>query len=153
MALGSRVVLVRPRHKSEIHFRATTVPAQTITHELGHTLEYQNRGLLEEAAAFVAAHTKGPKKPLRDGATPGYKYRANEYYRPGLSEQREEWRYATKIYPGWTSDPMIGPYHVRATEVISSGLEWLEHEPERIFLEVPAFADFILRRVVLRPED
>ena len=96
--------------------------------------------LFEDAAAFIAAHTKGPKKKLRDGAQPAYKYKTHEYYRPGLSEKREEWRYATKIYPGVAFDPSIGPYKVRATEVISSGLEWLEHEPETFFVEVPAFA-------------
>ena len=138
---------------SEIAFRSTTVDAQTITHELGHTLEYQNRGLFEEAAAFITTHTQGSKKPLREGAKPGWNYRSDEYYRPGLSEKREPWRYATKIYPGWASDPSIGPYNVWATELISSGLEWLEHEPETLFLEVPAFADFMVRRVVLRPED
>ena len=47
----------------------------------------------------------------------------------------------------------VGPYQVHSTELISSGLEWLEHEPETLFLEAPAFADFMLRRVVLRPED
>ena len=77
----------------------------------------------------------------------------DEYYRPGLSEQREDWRYAASIYPGQASDPSIGPYKVRSTELISSGLEWLEHEPETLFVEVPAFADFLLRRVVLRPKD
>ena len=41
-----------------------------------------------------------------------------------------------------SSDPSIGPYKVSAT-----------HEPETLFVEVPAFADFMLRRVVLRPED
>ena len=138
---------------AEIAFRATTVPAKTITHELGHTLEYQNRPLFEEAAAFIGAHTKGPKKRLSDGATKGYNYRSDEYYRPGLSEKREPWRYATKIYPGVASDPSIGPYQVDGTELISSGLEWLEHDPETLFVEVPAFADFILRRVVLRPDD
>ena len=51
------------------------------------------------------------------------------------------------------SDPEIGPYHVSATELISSGLEWLEHRPETLFVEVPAFVDFMLRRVVLRPKD
>ena len=127
--------------------------AKTITRELGHTLEYQNRDLFEEAAAFLTAHTHGPKKQLSDGAKPGWNYDPWEYYRPGLSEEREEWRYATKIYPGLASDPSIGPYQVRSTELISSGLEWLEHEPETLFAEVPAFADFLLRRVVLRPED
>ena len=48
---------------------------------------------------------------------------------------------------------MIGDYHVRSTELISSGLEWLAYKPERIFVEVPAFADFMLRRLVLRSED
>ena len=28
----------------------------------------------------------------------------------------------------------------------------MEHAPETLFVEVPAFADFMLRRVVLRPE-
>ena len=51
------------------------------------------------------------------------------------------------------SDPSIGPYPVDGTELISSGLEWLQHEPETLFVEVPAFADFLLRRVVLRPKD
>ena len=41
-----------------------------------------------------------------------------------------------------SSDPSIGPYKVSAT-----------HEPETLFVEVPAFADFMLRRVVLRPDD
>ena len=138
---------------ADIHFRATTVPASDITHELGHTIEFQNRGLFEEAAAFATAQTTGSKKKLSDGATPGYKYRSNEYYRPGLSEKRESWRYATKIYPGWTSDPKIGDYHLAWSEVISIGLESLAHKPERIFVEVPAFADFMVRRVVLRPPD
>ena len=137
---------------ADIAFRATT-PAHTITHELGHTLEYQNRPLFEEAAAFIGAHTKGPKKKLNDGAKPGYNYNKDEYYRPGLSEQREDWRYAASIRDGQASDPSIGPYKVRSTELISSGLEWLEYEPETLFVEVPAFADFLLRRVVLRPND
>ena len=137
---------------ADIAFRATT-PAHTITHELGHTLEYQNRPLFEEAAAFIGAHTKGPKKKLNDGAKPGYNYNKDEYYRPGLSEKREDWRYATSIRDGVASDPSIGPYKVRSTELISSGLEWLEYEPETLFVQVPAFADFLLRRVVLRPND
>ena len=137
---------------ADIAFRATT-PAHTITHELGHTLEYQNRPLFEEAAAFIGAHTKGPKKKLNDGAKPGYNYNKDEYYRPGLSEKREDWRYATSIRDGVASDPSIGPYKVRSTELISSGLEWLEHAPETLFVEVLAFADFLLRRVVLRPKD
>ena len=29
----------------------------------------------------------------------------------------------------------------------------MEHAPETLFVEVPAFADFMLRRVVLRPKD
>ena len=58
-----------------------------------------------------------------------------------------------KIYPGVDSDPSIGPYKVRSTELISSGLEWLEDAPETLFVEVPAFADFLMRRVVLRPKD
>ena len=128
------------------------LPPSVVTWPCAST-EYQNRDLFNEAAAFVGAHTKGPKKKLSDGAKPGWNYDPTEYYRPGLSEKREDWRYATKIYPGWTSDPKIGDYNVRATEVISSGLEWLEHEPETLFTEVPAFADFLLRRVVLRPND
>ena len=125
----------------------------TITHELGHTLEYQNRDLFEEAAAFVSAHTKGPKKKLSVGAKPGFKYEPREYYRPGLSEKREDWRYISSIRDGQASDPSIGPYKVRSTEVISVGLEWLENDPETLFVEVPEFADFLMRRVVLRPKD
>ena len=41
-----------------------------------------------------------------------------------------------------SSDPSIGPYKVSAT-----------HAPETLFVEVPAFADFMVRRVVLRPKD
>ena len=37
-------------------------------------------------------------------------------YRKGLSEKREQWRYAAKIYVGIASDPSIGPYKVKATE-------------------------------------
>ena len=136
-----------------IAFRSTTVETRTITHELGHTLEYQNRPLFDEAAAFLSAHTKGPKKQLSDGAAKGFNYEPDEYYRPGLSEKREDWRYVTKIYPGQASNPSIGPYPVDGTELISSGLEWLQYEPETLFVEVPAFADFLLRRVVLRPKD
>ena len=36
---------------------------------------------------------------------------------------------------------------------LERGLEWLEHAPETLFVEVPAFADFLLRRIVLRPKD
>ena len=68
-------------------------------------------------------------------------YEKDEYYRPGLSEKREAWRYATKIYQGSSTDPTIGPYQVGLTELVSSGLEWLEHEPETFFVEVPAFAE------------
>ena len=94
---------------AEIAFRATTVRAKTITHELGHTLEYQNPALFEEAAAFITAHTHGAKKPLREGAQPGYKYKKDEYYRPGLSEKDEAWRYATKIYPWNSGRAVSGP--------------------------------------------
>ena len=138
---------------SEIAFRSTTVDAQTITHELGHTLEYQNRGLLRRPPPSSPPTRRARKSRCARARRQDGNYRSNEYYRPGLSEKREPWRYATKIYPGWASDPSIGPYNVWATELISSGLEWLEHEPETLFLEVPAFADFMVRRVVLRPED
>ena len=51
--------------------------------------------------------------------------------------------------PASPPTPRSGPTKVKATELISSGLEWLESEPETLFVEVPAFADFMLRRVVL----
>ena len=57
-----------------------TVPAQTVTHEGSAIERYdvpETGGNLEEAAAFVAAHTKGPKKPLRDDYTPGYSFRVH----------------------------------------------------------------------------
>ena len=87
------------------------------------------------------------------GGRPGGQLSISSSYRKGLSEKREQWRYAAKIYAGIASDPSIGPYKVKATELISSGLEWLESEPETLFVEVPAFADFMLRRLVMRPED
>ena len=55
--------------------------------------------------------------------------------------------------PASPPTPRSGPTKVKATELISSGLEWLESEPETLFVEVPAFADFMLRRLVMRPED
>ena len=140
--------------KAQIAFDPKTVESKTITHELGHTLEYQNRDLFEEAAGFLTSHTKGSPQQLLEGAHSGFKYGSDEFYRPGLSEKREAWRYASKLEPASElDDPSIGPYKVGATELISSGLEWLEDDPETLFVEVPAFTDFLLRRIVLRPKD
>ena len=97
------------------------------------------------------ASLSGLRRGREGGGRPGGQPSISSSYRKGLSEKREEWRYSAKIYPQWLAvDPFVGPYQVRSTELISTGLEWLESEPETLFVEVPAFADFMLRRVVLR---
>ncbi len=148
--LGDRSFVRRPRAApgSVMSLRANLNPdidrdMKVVSHELGHVVENANDDLLREAVAFLDSRTTGPTRPLPD-------YPAGEDYRPGFADD-----YTGKIYGPAGGNPyrfetLADGTRIRATEVISTGLEKMRVNPAGFASREPEFFDFILTRVVFR---
>ncbi len=115
--------------------------AAITVHELAHHIECTTPGIFEQCRAFLLSRAKPGEQPRRLSAITG-----NYNFRPSEIAIEDEWVarggnvYAGKVYP----DP------IRATEILSVGLERLYREPAKFARDDPQFFKFILG--VLRPK-
>ena len=130
------------RRRTLLSFGDYVQPSQ-IVHELGHALEYANDDLFAEAVEFLAKRGKGRRVKYRAGVGEGFDYT------PGFEDN-----YVGKIYDSFLGGPrhlgLTPDIRVRATEVVSMGLEKYARNPYKFAKTDREFFDFIRNNVVYR---
>lgn len=109
------------------------VAPSIVEHELGHHLEASNPRLLANAKEFLAARTKGEELAPLSKLAGLDRYEGHEMARP----DKFRTAYVGKEYPD-------------ATEVTSSGLEWLTEDPVSFWKEDPEHFLFTLGQLAGR---
>lgn len=110
-------------------------------HELAHHIECSTPEIYAQCRAFLQSRAKPGEQPQRLSTLTG-----NRSYHPSEIAIEDEWAargghvYTGKVYPE----------AMRATEILSVGLERLYREPARFARDDPQFFKFILG--VLRPK-
>jgi len=99
---------------------------RVVVHELGHWLEYANKGVRQRAKAFLARRTRGEKEVKLADATGSMGYRSNERAK------------VDKFL-----HPYMGKVYSDATEIVSMGLEEFFVNPIRLARKDPDYFDFI----------
>ena len=141
---------------------AGDMPAGTMSHELSHLLE-ADRPTFSRAAAFLSRRTAGD--PIEVINARGDLGRSDRFRDPwGHAEGYPGRVYPASDKPGWNRATLQGaPDHpaatregdrgavdVRATEVLSMGMEWMWADPAGFAASDPEYFDFIWDTVVRR---
>lgn len=119
-----------------IHLPSAAVKKNTVIHEISHALEQQGSGVLENTLEFLEYRTKGEKSVKLQKLFPGYGYGRHETTQPD------------KFF-----DPYVGKTYknfdgtIRATEVVSMGVERYYSEPLEFAEDDPEYFDFIFKLV------
>ena len=128
----------------------------TVTHELGHTLEFVNPELRDKVIAFLGEHTEGVSRGDLGPRTGRFGIRKGGAF-DAVSPDPDMEFYAgyARTFFEWDDAP-IGtvPIHgvsVYATEMVSVGVERMARDPLLFRREYPEYFAFILREVV-RPD-
>ena len=125
---------------------ASGADAGVVAHELGHALEFSNRGLFDEAVDLLRAkHRKGPRDRDRGrvidvvGDFFGPSWYPGKYY----ERTRSPWLREVKFPRGKRVE------NIKATEVVSSALEYFTRDRHRFVADAPDFFWWTVDKLVL----
>ena len=117
----------------KIHISAEAKPG-TIVHEIMHEYEQVQPGWLRRAIAFRTKRTIGESTVQLKKLYPGYRYKNDEI------TLKDKW------VTGGSSPAYTGKVYEsnHATEVITTGMEWLYNDPVAFARDDPEFFEFII---------
>ena len=117
-----------------------------VGHELGHTLEYGNKELFDSAVDLLQAkHAKGPRNRDRARVIDVI----DNYFGPSWYPAK----YYENVVSPWVRQvrfPKGKRYeHIKATEVVSSALEYFQRDRAKFVEQAPDFFWWVVDRIVL----
>lgn len=125
---------------------ASGADAGVVAHELGHALEFSNRGVFDEAVDLLRAkHRKGPRSRDRGrvidvaGDFFGPSWYPGKYY----ERTRSPWLREVKFPKGKRVES------IKATEVVSSALEYFARDRARFAQDAPEFFWWTVDKIIL----
>lgn len=126
----------------QIHLHTTT-SASTAAHEIMHGVELQNPEVKKAAAEFLYSRAKPGELPQRLSKLTGQSgYSASEIAIEDEWAKRGGSVYAGKVYSNFGI--ATGPNDIRATEVLTMGIERLHEDPLEFYTNDRHWFDFVV---------
>jgi hypothetical protein len=124
-------------HSGTIYIHFQNKP-DVVCHEIGHWLEQSDSQILDRIVKFHEARTKGDKPEKLKKLFPNAGYKASEE----TKKDNYVHPYLGKVYYSGST--------IRATELLSSGLEWFYRDPYGLQERDPEFFDLIYEVVRIK---
>jgi hypothetical protein len=128
--------------RGQIHINGKT-SASTVAHEIIHGVEIQNAEVLAASAKFLYSRAATAELPQRQSKLTGNSgYSADEIALEDKWKERGGSVYAGKVYSN--SSTATGPKDIRATEVLTMGIERLHADPLEFYTNDRHWFDFVV---------